>query len=121
MGYGLTYPGTTTPPPTTTTTTGPGPVGCAADYSVTSTWQGGFQAAVTVTNRGSAPIAAWTVAWTWPSGQTVTNVWNGTYTQTGTAVTVRNATWNGTVAPGASVTFGLTGNGNAVIPTLTCS
>nr|WP_273944336.1 glycoside hydrolase family 3 N-terminal domain-containing protein [Kutzneria chonburiensis] len=121
LGYGLTYPGTTTPPPTTTTTTGPGPVGCAADYSVTSTWQGGFQAAVTVTNRGSAPIAAWTVAWTWPSGQTVTNVWNGTYTQTGTAVTVRNATWNGTVAPGASVTFGLTGNGNAVIPTLTCS
>ncbi|EWM10300.1 beta-glucosidase [Kutzneria sp. 744] len=123
LGYGLTYPGggTATPPPTTTTTTSPGPGGCAADYSVTSTWQGGFQAAVTVTNRGSAPISAWTVSWTWPGGQTVTNVWNGTYTQAGTAVTIRNASWNGTLAPGASATFGLTGTGTAAIPTMACS
>jgi beta-glucosidase len=127
LGYGLTYPGggTTTPPPTTTTppptTTGPGSGGCAADYSVTSTWQGGFQAAVTVTNRGSAPISAWSVSWTWPSGQAITNLWNATYTQSGASVTVHNASWNGAVAPGTSVTFGLTGTGNAVVPTATCS
>jgi beta-glucosidase len=129
LGYGLTYSGTTTPPPTTTTTppptttttTDPGPGGCTADFSITSTWQGGFQAAVTITNRGSTPINGWTVSWTWPGGQTVSNVWNGVYTQSGAAVTVRNATYNGTVAPGASVSFGLTVNGDAVIPKLTCS
>jgi beta-glucosidase len=126
LGYGLTYAGggTTTPPtttPPTTTTTAPGSGGCAADYSVTSSWQGGFQAQVTITNRGSAPISAWTASWTWPSGQTITNLWNGTYTQSGAAVAVHNTSWNGTVAPGASVTFGLTGTGNASIPTVTCS
>jgi cellulase/cellobiase CelA1 len=76
---------------------------------------------VTVTNRGSVPINAWTVSWTWPSGQSVTNVWNGNYTQTGAAVTVRDAGWNGALAPGASTTFGLTGTGAATVPIVVCS
>ncbi|WP_246490267.1 cellulose binding domain-containing protein [Kutzneria kofuensis] len=118
----MTYPGGgTTTPPTTTTTTPPPSSGCTADYTITGTWQGGFQAEVKVTNRGSTPMGAWAVSWTWPSGQAVTNVWNGMYSQSGTAVTVRNASWNGTVAPGASVTFGLTGTGSAEIPIVTCS
>jgi hypothetical protein len=37
-------------------------------------------------------------------------MWNAGYTQSGATVTVRNAGWNGTVAAGSSVAFGLTGS-----------
>ncbi|GAA2522741.1 cellulose binding domain-containing protein [Winogradskya humida] len=105
-------PSTTTPPPSTN--------GCTATYRVTSSWQGGFQAEVTVTN-GPAATTAWTVGWTLPSGQDVTQVWNGTLTKSGAAVTVRNAAYNGTLAANATTTFGLTGTGAATVPATTCA
>ena len=37
---------------------GTGSQGCTAAFSVTSSWQGGFQGAVTVTNAGSSPVTA---------------------------------------------------------------
>jgi hypothetical protein len=39
----------------------------------------------------------------------VTQAWSATATQTGTQVTVTNAAWNGALAPGASVSFGMNG------------
>jgi hypothetical protein len=36
-------------------------------------------------------------------------MWNATPTQTGAKVTAANVSWNGKVAPGASVGFGFTG------------
>src|SRR5512139_1435927 len=55
--------------------------GCRVDYSVPSQWQGGFQAAVTVTNLGD-PITSWSLGFTFPdSGQRVTQGWNATWTQ----------------------------------------
>jgi hypothetical protein len=43
-------------------------------------------------------------------------VWNGQLSVSGSAVTVRNAPHNGTLAPSASTTFGLTGTGPATVP-----
>ena len=59
--------------------------GCQVSYAVTSQWQGGFGASVAVTNLGD-PLTAWTLGWTFPSGQTVTQLWNGVVTQSGDLV-----------------------------------
>src|SRR5690348_12519177 len=70
--------------------------GCRVTYAVSSQWSGGFGASVDVTNLGDA-VSGWTVTWSFGAGQTVTQLWNGTVSQSGGAVTVRNASYNGSV------------------------
>ncbi|MGK5672982.1 cellulose binding domain-containing protein, partial [Micromonospora sp. URMC 106] len=105
----------TTPPPTG---------GCAATYRVTGSWQGGFQGELVVRNAGSSAIAGWTVGWTFPDGQKITQLWGGTHTQTGAAVSVRDAGWNGALGAGASTTVGFLGSWtgtNGAPATVTCT
>ncbi|WP_435207599.1 family 43 glycosylhydrolase [Micromonospora sp. bgisy143] len=100
---------TPTPTPTTTPTptpTSPAGTSCAVTNTVVNTWQGGFEGRLTVTNSGSAALNGWRVTWTLAGGQTVSQVWNGTLTQSGSQVTVANAGYNGQLAPGASTTAG---------------
>ncbi|SFK40874.1 chitin-binding protein [Streptosporangium canum] len=111
---------TPTPTPTPTVTGGPGS-GCTATYRTVNSWSGGFQAEVTVANRGSSNLNGWTVNWTLGSGSTVNSLWNATYTTSGSAVTAKNADWNRTIAPNGSTTFGFTGGGTSGSPTLTCT
>jgi Glycosyl hydrolase family 12/Cellulose binding domain/Putative Ig domain len=102
---------------------GGGGGGCTATYSVVNSWQGGFQAQVTVTN-GSSARTSWTVGWTYPGDQKINNMWNATYTQSGASVTAKNVSYNGALAAGASTSFGFTGtftNSNASPASLTCS
>ena len=115
---------TPTTPPTTPATTPPTgqPGACTAAYRTVSTWPGGAQADVTVSNTGSTTTKGWTVSWTLPSGQSVSQVWNGSLTTSGSTVTVTNAAYNGTLAPGSGTSFGLLVSGSAgTTPTLTCS
>jgi acetylxylan esterase len=96
--------------------------GCTATYSVVNQWQGGFQATITVTN-GSSARSSWRVGWTFPSGQTITQLWNASYTQSGSSVTATNASYNGTLAAGGTTSFGFTATwtGSNPNPTaLTC-
>ncbi|MFF5225050.1 cellulose binding domain-containing protein [Dactylosporangium sp. NPDC000521] len=93
--------------------------GCTAVYSTVKSWEGGFQGEVTV-KAGSSPITGWAVKWSLAGGQTVSQVWNGKLTTSGSNVAVANESYNGTVAAGASTTFGLLGTGTATTPTLTC-
>ena len=103
---------------TVTTSAGGGGSGaCVATYRVTNSWQGGFQGEVTVRNSSTATINSWTVTWTAPSGATLSQVWNGRLSVSGSAVTVRNETHNGTLAANASTTFGFTGTGSSAAPT----
>lgn len=103
---------------TVTTSAGGGGSGaCVATYRVTNSWQGGFQGEVTVRNSSTATINSWTVTWTAPSGSQLAQVWNGRLTVSGSAVTVRNETHNGTLAADASTTFGFTGTGSSAAPT----
>jgi O-glycosyl hydrolase len=83
--------------------------GCAVNYAVSSQWTGGFGAAVTVTNLGD-PVTGWTLTWSFGAGQTVTQAWNTTLTQSGTAVTARNVGYNGSVATNGTVSFGFNGS-----------
>ncbi|MEV6610099.1 cellulose binding domain-containing protein [Kutzneria sp. NPDC051319] len=109
---------TTTPPPSSTT---PPPGGCTATESITSTWSGGFQAAVTVTNTGTTPTTSWTVDGAFPGSQTLVNSWNATVTQSGARLSARNAGYNGTIAAGGSTSWGMTVNGaDQALTNLTC-
>ncbi|HEU5426718.1 MAG TPA: cellulose-binding domain-containing protein [Actinocrinis sp.] len=83
--------------------------GCQATYSITSQWNVGFGASVSITNLGS-PVSSWKAAWTFPGNQQVTQLWNGTVSQSGQSVTVTNASYNGSVGTNASVSFGFNGS-----------
>jgi beta-glucosidase len=140
-GYGLTYDGSTpptspppttppptTPPPTTPPPTTPPPTtppagdGCTAALTIVNSWSGGFQADVKVVNPGSSPLSSWKVTWS-QSGVTVSSLWNGVLSQSGSSFSVTNAPYNGSVAPGASTSFGFTANGQpgSTPPQLACA
>jgi hypothetical protein len=97
--------------------------GCSASFTVAGAWPTGFQANVTVRGSGSAALSGWAVTWTFPSDQTIMQLWNGHYTQTKTAVRVESEGWNGSPAPKESATFGFVGSGAAptAIHDLTCT
>jgi hypothetical protein len=84
----------------------PVPATCSAVYSVPSSWSGGFEGEVTVTDTGNSPVNGWKLGWTFPGSQQITDLWNGVYTQSGEAVTVTNEPYNGTIQPGDSLTVG---------------
>ena len=90
--------------------------GCRVDYTVQSQWPGGFQGDVKITNLGSA-INGWTLAFTFGNaGQKVGQAWSANVTQTGTAVTASNLSYNGALAPGASTSFGFNGTHTGANP-----
>jgi glucuronoarabinoxylan endo-1,4-beta-xylanase len=95
----------------------PGGNGCAAAYTVTNSWSGGYQADVTVRNTGASTLNGWTVRMTLAAGQSISSLWNGSNTGSSGAITVRNAAYNATIAPGGSTSFGFTATGDgAQIP-----
>ncbi|MFC5911707.1 cellulase family glycosylhydrolase, partial [Streptacidiphilus monticola] len=63
---GNTSPASTPATATTTTSSGGGSTGCTAGWHTDTTWTGGFNATVTVTNPTTTPTHGWTVTWTWP-------------------------------------------------------
>lgn len=111
-------PGGTSPSPTPTPTPPGG--ACTATYRTVNTWSGGYQGEITVT-AGSAPINGWTVRWTPANGQTVSQVWNGTLSTSGSTATVTNASYNGSLAASGSTTFGFLANGTPSALSATCT
>ncbi|WP_430502444.1 cellulase family glycosylhydrolase [Micromonospora trifolii] len=82
-----------------------------AVFSVTNNWGNGYQGQVTVTNDTSAPISSWRVEFDLPSSSTVSQSWNAQQTTSGSHYTFANVSWNGTLAAGASTSFGFLVNG----------
>ncbi|OON30502.1 esterase, partial [Micromonospora sp. Rc5] len=91
--------------------------GCAVGYAVNA-WNTGLTAAVTITNTSGATVNGWSLAFTLPGGQTITSGWNATYSPTSGAVTARNVSYNGAIAPNTSVSIGFQANhtGNTAKP-----
>ncbi|MCX7681753.1 MAG: cellulose binding domain-containing protein [Anaerolineae bacterium] len=112
---------TPTPTPTRTPTPTPSNGGtCAVDYVIANDWGSGATVNVTIRNNGSSAINGWTLAWTFPGTQQITQMWDGTYTQSGASVSVRNVSYNATIpANGGTASFGfnLTYNGTNAKPT----
>jgi len=100
----------TVPPPANAT--------CAVHYAVSNSWPGGFGGTITMTNRAATAINGWTLTFSWPAaGEAVSSGWNGTWTQSGQAVTVVNASWNATIAAnGGTVSLGFNGTDTGQAP-----
>lgn len=110
---------TTTPTPASGTTPTPPAIvgnGCQVGYTVSSQWNGGFVANLTITNTGSVALNGWSLVFTFAADQHVTSAWNAQYTQDGLQVTLVNMDYNGTLAPGSSATPGLQGTWNGSNP-----
>lgn len=97
---------------------GGGTGSCTATYTQTATWNGGFNGQVTI-KAGSSAISTWTVPVTVTSPQKVSATWNGspTWDSSGNVMTMKPSN-NGSLAAGASTSFGFTvaTNGNTSAP-----
>jgi endo-1,4-beta-xylanase len=89
--------------------TGTGGGACKVVYTTNSQWPGGFTAQVVISNTSSSAISSWNLGFTFPGDQKLTSDYNGTFTQSGEAVTLTNASYNGAIAAGGSTTVGFQG------------
>ena len=99
--------------------TGGGTGTCKVQYLKTNEWNSGATINVTVTNTASSAVNGWNVGWNFTNGQQIMQSWNGTPTQSGSSVTVKNMDYNSSIAAnGGSVNFGfnLSHSGNNPIP-----
>src|SRR3954454_3919108 len=85
-----------------------------ATFRTVSDWGSGWQAEYTITNGGSSALSSWQVEFDLPAGGTVGSYWDALLTTSGQHFTFVNRSYNGTVEPGASVTFGFLGSGPGV-------
>ena len=93
---------------------------CNVIYTISSQWSGGFGAGITIQNTGTTAWTNWTLAWSFANGQTVTQLWNGTETQSGANVTVTSLSYNGSIPAGGSYNgmgFNGTWSGTNAVPT----
>jgi cellulose 1,4-beta-cellobiosidase len=79
--------------------------GCRVSYSVNQ-WNTGFTANMSVTNLGDPITNGWTLAWTFPGNQRITQGWSGTFSQSGQQVTVQSPSWGGSLGTNASASLG---------------
>jgi O-glycosyl hydrolase len=86
-----------------------GGASCTVTYQTQSQWTGGFVAQLTVANSGTSTINGWTLAFTFPGDQHITNAWNGIPTQNGENVSIANEPYNATIAPGGNTSLGFQG------------
>jgi chitinase len=82
--------------------------GVTATFTKSSDWGTGYEGKYTISNGGTTGISAWTVEFDLAAGAKVGSLWDGSFTASGQHITVKN-TWNGSIAPGASASFGFNG------------
>jgi len=93
---------------------------CAVSYSLSTGWDSGFVANISVTETGPSPITGWTLAFAFPattesvSGST----WNANFSESGQNVVVTPVSWNANLAAngGNTVGFGFVGNQSGANP-----
>jgi cellulase/cellobiase CelA1 len=62
-----------------------------------------------VTNTGTTTFKNWSLTFQFAGDQHITSAWNSSFTQNGAQVTISYASFNSTLAPGASVSPGFQG------------
>jgi chitinase len=99
------------PPVTDTTAYGTSSGDLEALMAVVDSWNGGFNAAVTIHNDGGA-ISGWQLEI--ETHSEITSIWNAEIvSHDASGYVVRNAAWNGKVDAEADVSFGFTATGPA--------
>jgi len=88
---------------------------CHVSYTINSQWAGGFNAGLTIENTGTTALTHWTLTWAFGNGQTITSLWDGNESQSGSNVTVTNLGYNGNIPAGGSFTgVGFNGTWNNI-------
>ncbi|GAA2600621.1 glycoside hydrolase family 18 chitinase [Actinomadura fulvescens] len=82
-----------------------------ATCTKTSDWGSGFGGQCTVKNGTTASVSGWKVEFDLPAGTSVGSTWDANKTASGNHYTFTNVGWNGTLAAGASASFGFNGTG----------
>ena len=89
-------------------------------FSVGSHWEGGYGGSVTIRNRGESAMSSWSVEY--GGGPEVGSLWNGVHALLGGGRSrISNASWNGSLAPGASVSVGFNGVGTMTNDVADCT
>ena len=89
-------------------------------FSVGSHWEGGYGGSVTIRNRGESAMSSWSVEY--GGGPEVGSLWNGVHALIGGGRSrISNASWNGSLAPGASVSVGFNGVGTMTNDVADCT
>ncbi len=96
-----------TPTPAPAPTPPPSPAGFTSTPTISSDWVTGYCEDVTVKNVGGS-AGNWTV--TLQTNDTVGNLWNGTFTKVSGGIQVVGASWNASLAAGATTSFGFCAN-----------
>jgi hypothetical protein len=65
----------------------------------------------TITNTSTTTVTGWRVEFDLPTGTTVAHQWDATLTRTGAHQRFDNKSYNASIAPGATRTFGFTASG----------
>jgi hypothetical protein len=79
-------------------------------FKQSSSWDGGYQGAITLTNRGTTAITDWSVSIPVAGVQ---NAWGGDVTVNAGVIQAKAPSYARTLAPGASVELGFTVAGSA--------
>ena len=77
---------------------------CHVAYLDQNDWGSGFTGNLSITNSGPSAINSWVVTWSYAGNQEINQSWNSNYTQSGKNVSLTNATWNGAIAAGQTLT-----------------
>jgi len=92
---------------------------CAVSYALSTGWESGFVANISVTDTGPAPITGWTLAFAFPATtESVSSGWNATYAEDGRNVVVTPQDWDANLAAngGNTVSVGFVGNQSGANP-----
>ncbi|MEU8198785.1 cellulose binding domain-containing protein [Microbispora amethystogenes] len=114
-----TSPSASASPSSSPSTSPTGGTGACRVSATVNAWNNGLTEDITITNTGSSAVNGWSLAFTLPSGQTITSGWNATYSPSSGRVTATNVSYNGSIPAGGSTQIGFQANhtGNAGKPT----
>lgn len=79
-------------------------------YSIDNEWNTGFVASITVKNDTASTINGWNLNWQYNTNR-ITSSWNATLSGSN-PYSATNLSWNGSIAPGQSISFGVQGDKN---------
>ncbi|GAA2243991.1 hypothetical protein GCM10010232_33770 [Streptomyces amakusaensis] len=85
-----------------------------AEFRETSSWESGYQGTYTIKNHSRTALDGWTVEFSLPVNTVVTTHWDARLTRDGSRYSFRNVGYNGSLAPGASTTFGWVAQGGGM-------
>ncbi|WP_216207672.1 chitinase [Amycolatopsis aidingensis] len=85
--------------------------GETATFAKVSEWGSSWEGKYTITNDGTSTITGWRVEFDLPANTSIGSHWDSLRSSEGNHHAFTNREYNGTIAPGASVTFGFLGTG----------